>query len=85
MCLAVPGKLVAISGDEDGPLCRIGRVAFSGVVKDVNLAFAPEARTGDYVLVHAGLAIAVIDEARAKLTIGDLEAMDTAPDGAGRR
>lgn len=81
MCLAVPGKLLTISGDEAEPLCRTGRVAFSGVVKDASLAFTPEARPGDYVLVHAGFAIAVIDEAQAKRTIGDLEAMGAATNG----
>lgn len=81
MCLAVPGRLLTISGDEDEPLCCTGRVAFSGVIKDVSLAFTPEAKTNDYVLVHAGFAIAVIDEAQAKRTIGDLEAMGAATNG----
>jgi hydrogenase expression/formation protein HypC len=81
MCLAVPGQLLTISGDEDAPLTRSGRVAFSGVIKEVSLAFAPEARPDDYVLVHAGFAIAVIDETRARLTINDLEAMGAAKSG----
>jgi hydrogenase expression/formation protein HypC len=47
------------------PLTRVARVDFGGVIKEINLAFAPEADVGDYVLVHVGFAIAVIDEAEA--------------------
>jgi len=63
MCLAVPGKIVSISGED--PISRSGRVDFSGIFKQVNLAFVPEARVGDYVLVHVGFAISTIDEAEA--------------------
>jgi hydrogenase expression/formation protein HypC len=78
MCLAVPGRLLDVSGDD--PLLRVGRVDFGGVVKEINLAFAPEARVGDYLLVHVGFAIAVIDAAEADrlfehlAEIGELEA-----------
>lgn len=78
MCLAVPGKLLTIEGDD--PLTRQGRVAFAGVVRPANLAYVPEAKTGDYVLVHAGFAITVIDEAEALKTLGylaEIEAEDT--------
>jgi hydrogenase expression/formation protein HypC len=70
MCLAVPGKLLSIEGDD--PLTREGRVAFAGIVKPVNLAYVPEAKLGDYVLVHAGFAITVIDEAEAMKTLAYL-------------
>jgi hydrogenase expression/formation protein HypC len=70
MCLAVPGKLMRIEGDD--PLFRHGPVDFAGVVRDANLAYVPEAKPGDYVLVHAGFAIAVIDEAQALQTLADL-------------
>jgi hydrogenase expression/formation protein HypC len=63
MCLAVPGQILSISGDE--PLMRVGRVDFGGVVKEINLAYVPEAEIGDHVLVHVGFAITVIDEAEA--------------------
>ena len=63
MCLAVPGRILSVSGDE--PLMRVGRVDFGGVVKEINLAYAPEAEVGVYVLVHVGFAITVIDEAEA--------------------
>ena len=77
MCLAVPGRVLSLAGDD--PIVRTGRVDFGGVVKEVNLAFAPEAGIGDYVLVHVGFAIAVIDAAEAARVfahlreIGDLE------------
>ena len=64
MCLAVPGRILSIEGDD--PLLRAGKVDFSGVVKRVNLAFVPEAAVGDYVLVHVGVAISTVDEAEAK-------------------
>lgn len=63
MCLAVPGRILSVSGDE--PLLRVGRVDFGGVVKEINLACVPEAAVGDHVLVHVGFAITVIDEAEA--------------------
>jgi hydrogenase expression/formation protein HypC len=67
MCLAVPGKLLSVDGDD--ALTRQGRVAFGGIVKQANLAYVPEARPGDYVLVHAGFAIAVVDEREALRTL----------------
>jgi hydrogenase expression/formation protein HypC len=67
MCLAVPGKILSVSGDE--PLSRVGRVSFGGIVKEVNLAFVPEANVGDYVVVHVGLAISTVDEDEATRTL----------------
>ena len=63
MCLAVPGKVLSIEGDE--PLTRAGRVSFGGIVKDVCLAYVPEAIVGDYVIVHVGFAISRLDEDEA--------------------
>ena len=63
MCLAVPGRLLSVAGED--PLMRVGRVDFGGVVKEINLAFVPEARIDDYVLVHVGFALTVIDESEA--------------------
>jgi len=77
MCLGIPGKVV---GFEEGPL-RLGRVAFGDVVKEVSLAFVPEAGVGDYVVVHAGTAIEVIDEEAAMNvfeTFRELDAHDEA-------
>lgn len=83
MCLAVPGKLIDISESLDD-LFRIGRVSFDGIIKEVNLALVPEAKKGDYVLVHVGAAIGIIDEAEAKRTfdllkeMGDLDGIEDA-------
>ena len=63
MCLAVPGKIVSISGDD--PLTRAGRVNFGGIIKDVNFAYVPDAKVGDYVVVHVGFALNTVDEAEA--------------------
>ncbi len=67
MCLSIPGKLIEIVAELD-PTFRIGKVDFEGIQKDVNLAMVPEARIGDYVLVHVGAAISLIDEKEAKIT-----------------
>ncbi len=63
MCLAIPGEVLSVDGDD----LRMGRVSFGGVVKSVCLAYVPEAGVGDHVLVHAGFAIAAVsaDHARA--------------------
>ena len=70
MCLAVPGKVIEIAGDE--PAFMHGQVDFAGVRREVSFAFTPEARVGDYVLVHAGCALTVIDEHEAETTLAEL-------------
>lgn len=67
MCLAIPGRVVSISGNE--PIMRVGRVDFGGVVKEINFAFVPEADIGDYVVVHVGYALAKIDPEEARRTL----------------
>jgi hydrogenase expression/formation protein HypC len=64
MCLAIPGKITNISGED--PLMRTGKVDFGGILKEVSLAFVPEAQLGDYVIVHAGFALSRVDEAEAQ-------------------
>lgn len=64
MCLAVPGKIVSVR--EDDPLLRMAKVSFGGVIKEVSLAYTPEAGPGDYVIVHAGFALNRIDEQEAQ-------------------
>jgi len=76
MCLAVPGKIISITGDE--PLMRSGKVDFGGIVKEINLAFVPEAGIGDYVLAHAGVAINTIDEQEAARVFEYLEQIEAA-------
>ena len=61
MCLAIPGQIISISDDND-PLARKGQINFSGVRKEVSLAYVPEAKINDYVIVHAGFALSVLDE-----------------------
>jgi hydrogenase expression/formation protein HypC len=70
MCLAIPGLLEEIR-EENG--LRVGRVRFGGVTRDAVLEHVPQARPGDYVLVHVGLALSVMDEAEAKRTFALLE------------
>ncbi|HHJ49343.1 MAG TPA: HypC/HybG/HupF family hydrogenase formation chaperone [Phaeodactylibacter sp.] len=67
MCLSIPGKLVAITSQLD-EIFRMGEVDFDGIKKEVNLAMVPDAKVGDYVLVHVGAAISIIDEEEAKRT-----------------
>ena len=74
MCLAVPGKLEKIIAELDETF-RIGSVSFEGVIKEVNLALVPEAQIGDYLLVHVGAAIGVINEEEAKATMTVLKQM----------
>lgn len=62
MCLAIPGKLIHIQQDEHLPM---GKVDFSGVKKSVCLAFTPEAQIGDYVVVHVGFSISILNEKQA--------------------
>jgi hydrogenase expression/formation protein HypC len=75
MCLAVPGKIVSILDDEEAALRR-GSVDFGGIRKEVSLAFTPEAAVGDYVLVHVGFALNVVDEAEAQKIFETLREME---------
>ncbi|SUP40233.1 HypC/HybG/HupF family hydrogenase formation chaperone [Veillonella criceti] len=62
MCLAVPAQLIKVNE-------FIGTIELTGVTRDVNLMLVPEAKVGDYVLVHAGCAVQVVDEEEAKATM----------------
>lgn len=81
MCLAIPGELVSITNQLDETF-RYGKVSFEGIMKDVNLSMVPEAKVGDYVLVHVGVAISIVDEEEAKITfeylrqIGEVSELD---------
>jgi hydrogenase expression/formation protein HypC len=74
MCLAIPGRIITII--DDGPLTRRGRVDFSGIVREVNLAFVPEAGVGDYVIVHVGVALSVVDQREAERVFEYLREID---------
>ncbi|AZT84847.1 HypC/HybG/HupF family hydrogenase formation chaperone [Marinobacter sp. NP-4(2019)] len=78
MCLAVPGRLISIDGDD--PLTRQGRVDFGGVVKSVNLAYVPEVQEQDYVLVHVGFAITVVDPREAERVFEYLRTLEQEAD-----
>lgn len=78
MCLAIPGKIKSIDYQYDG-LVRMARVNFGGIIKEASLDMVPNAQVGDYVLVHVGVAISIVDEKEAEKTfaylreIGDLD------------
>ena len=78
MCLAIPGKIKSIESQMDG-LVRMAKVSFDGILKEASLELVPEAKEGDYVLIHVGIAISIVDEEEAKKTfeylrqIGDLD------------
>lgn len=73
MCLAVPGQLISLAGEG---VLKSGRVKFGGVVKEVNLGCVPEAVIGDYVLVHVGMAISIVDEEEAHRVFEYLKVID---------
>ncbi len=81
MCLAIPGKIEEITGQLDETF-RLARVDFGGIKKEVNLAMLPEAQVGDYVMVHVGVAISIVDEEEAAKTLqllrqmGELDELD---------
>ena len=78
MCLAIPGKIASISGDD--PLMRTGKVDFGGILKEVSLAYVPEATVGDYVIVHVGFALSRVDEAEAQQVFQYLREMEELAD-----
>ncbi len=75
MCLAIPGKIESINSAESDPLLSRGKVNFGGILKEVSLAYVPEARLGDYVIVHVGFAISIVQEEEAKKVFEYLEKM----------
>jgi hydrogenase expression/formation protein HypC len=72
MCLAIPGKIISITNQPDQTF-RLGKVSFGGITREVNLCMVPDAKIDDYVLVHVGVAISMIDEAEAQLTFDYLK------------
>jgi len=73
MCLGVPGQVVSLDQPSDGLV--MGKVSFGGVEREVCFGYASEAKLGDYVLVHVGFAIAVLDETEAERILEDFEAI----------
>jgi len=81
MCLAIPGKIESITGSDDNPLERMGKVNFGGIFKDANLAYVPEVKVGDYVIVHVGFAISIVDPEEAQKVFEYLKEMDELEEG----
>ena len=75
MCLAVPGKIVTLVEEKNLGLRR-GKVDFAGIRKEVCLDYTPEACLGDYVLVHVGFALTVVDEEEAQRVFEALRELD---------
>ena len=78
MCLAVPGRVASISGDD--PLTRVGKIDFGGILKEVSMAYVPEVKVGDYVIVHVGFALSRVDEEEAKQVFEYLREMQELSD-----
>jgi hydrogenase expression/formation protein HypC len=74
MCLAIPGKIESISGNDQ--LSRVGKVNFGGILKEVSLAYVPEVKVGDYVIVHVGFALSRLDEDEAHKVFEYLKEME---------
>ena len=79
MCLSIPGKLIEITGQLDETF-RTGKVSLDGVIKEVSLTLVPEANVNDYVMVHVGAAISVVDEIEAKKTFDLLKQLNELQD-----
>jgi len=75
MCLAIPGQVLTVDSASE-PWNRSGRVRFGTIEKTVNLAYAPDAAVGDYVLVHVGFALQRIDAEEAQRTLEMLREME---------
>ncbi|MBF0489337.1 MAG: HypC/HybG/HupF family hydrogenase formation chaperone [Candidatus Omnitrophica bacterium] len=83
MCLAIPGKIESITQDTPDSLSRKGKVNFGGILKEISLAYVPEAQVGEYVIVHVGFALGIVQEEEAKKvfeylkTMGELEELSS--------
>jgi hydrogenase expression/formation protein HypC len=66
MCLAVPGKIIEIYENED---LLMGKIDFGGVIREACLAYVPEAKVGDYTIIHVGFALNLLDETEALETL----------------
>jgi hydrogenase expression/formation protein HypC len=74
MCLAIPGKIIQFKNNENDPF-RMAVVDYGGIKKEVNMYLLPEAKVGDYVVVHVGVGISIINEKEAEETIDLLRQM----------
>ncbi|ACK66278.1 hydrogenase assembly chaperone hypC/hupF [Rippkaea orientalis PCC 8801] len=74
MCLAVPGQVISITDDQS--LMRRGKVSFGGVIKEVSLAYVPDVQVGNYVIVHVGFALSILDEEAAQKSLAEFKEME---------
>ncbi len=74
MCLAIPGKIESIENNPSQ--MRIGKVNMGGILKQVNLELVPQAKVNDYVLIHVGVALSIVDEEEAQNTLNFLRGTD---------
>ena len=75
MCLAIPGRVVEITGGEG--FDRRGLVDYDGVRQEASLAYLPETKIGDYVLVHVGFAITRLDPDEAERILPEIRELTT--------
>lgn len=80
MCLAIPGMVKSLSGDD--PMSRLGKVDFGGVLREVSLAYVPEVQVGDYVIVHVGFALSRVDPDEARIVFEYLAEMEELSEAA---
>ena len=87
MCLAVPGKVITIEEnlerDGNSSLWCTGKVSFGGMIKEVSLVYVPEVKIGDYVIVHVGFALSIIDHEEAEQTLTYLNQLQVEPSPVG--
>lgn len=74
MCLAIPGKIISIQESE--LFGKMGKISFEGIIKEISLSLLPDSQIGQYVMVHVGFAISLVDEEEARLTLDTLRRMD---------
>jgi hydrogenase expression/formation protein HypC len=80
MCLGIPGKITEIYEKDT---LKMGKLDFGGVTKEVCLAYVPEAKVGDYALIHVGFAISLMDEDEAIETLNLIKEVAQFEDEAG--
>lgn len=78
MCLGIPGEIVAVEESSEPGALLLGLVSFGGVRKRICLAYVPEAKVGDYAIVHAGFALNLIDESKAHEIFATLASLEAA-------
>jgi hydrogenase expression/formation protein HypC len=90
MCLAIPGKVME---EFESSGMRMAKVRFGGITREASLDYVPEVKVGDYVLVHVGFAISIVNEEEAARTyktlqeldqLTELDAPEVSDDSAGR-